>query len=73
MPSMVFNLVIEAEEYQRLYAGLAKSVSAVSVDGRRVHFPAHILRQFVSYDGVRGRFMIHFDSDNRFQSIERLA
>jgi hypothetical protein len=70
--ALVVNLVISPDEYQRLYAGTAKNVSAVAVDGRRVHFPANILRRFVTREGIRGRFMIRFTDDNRFHSIERL-
>ncbi len=73
MPSLVINLRIEPEEYQRLYAGVARTVSAVSVDGRSVNFPAHILRPFVTYGGIRGRFLIRFSADSRFESIERLS
>lgn len=73
MPALVVNLMIAPEEYQRMYAGTVKSVSARSVDGRRVQFPANILRPFVTRDGIRGRFMIRFTEDNRFESIERLG
>lgn len=73
MPAMVVNLVIQAEEYQRMYMGTARTVSTVSVDGRSVSFPANILRPFVTHTGVAGRFMIRFTSDNRFESIERLS
>ena len=37
-----------------------------------VHFPANILRRFVTRGGIRGRFLIQFTDDNRFHSIERL-
>lgn len=73
MPALVVNLVITPEEYQRMYAGIAKHVSARSVDGRRVQFPANILRPFVTRDGIRGRFVIRFSDDNRFEAIEKLA
>jgi hypothetical protein len=73
MPALVVNLVIAPEEYQRLYAGTAQHVSARSIDGRRVQFPANILRPFVTREGIRGRFMIHFSDDNRFESIEKIA
>lgn len=72
MPALVVNLVIAPEEYQRLYAGTAKTVSTQSADGRRVQFPANILRRFVTREGIRGRFIIRFSDDNRFESIERL-
>lgn len=72
MPALVVNLVIAPKEYQRMYAGAVRNVSTVSVDGRRVQFPANVLRPYVTREGIRGRFMIRFTADNRFESIERL-
>lgn len=72
MSAVVVNLVIEAEEYQRMYSGSARDVLCRSVDGRRIRFPANILRPFVTREGIRGRFLINFSDDNRFQSITRL-
>lgn len=72
MQRLVVNLVISPDEYQRMYAGIARDVSAIAVDGRRVQFPANILRPYVTRDGINGRFMIRFDDNNRFESIQRL-
>lgn len=71
--SISFGLSISAEEFQRLYQGSVRDVVALADDGRRLRFPAAILRPYVLHDGVRGRFRLHFDEHNRFQSIERLA
>jgi len=73
MSSLVVNLSIAADEYQRMYAGSVSHVAAVSVDGRRVRFPANILRPFVTLEGIQGRFIIRFDRDSRFQGIDRLT
>ena len=72
LKSIIVNLSISTEEYQRLYEGSVKTVFAHSVDGRSIRFPAGILRPFVLHNGVRGTFQIDFDADNRFQSIQRL-
>lgn len=69
---MVINLAILAEEYQRLYQGAARDVVARSMDGRRIRFPALILRPFVTHTGIHGRFQILFDDHNRFHSIEKI-
>lgn len=73
MKSIIVNLAISAEEFQRLYEGSAKSVFAHSIDGRSIRFPANILRPFVLHSGIRGTFQIDFDEENRFKSIRRLA
>lgn len=70
--AVTVNLYISPDEYQRWYQGSAQSVLAQTVDGRSVRFPAPILRQFVTREGIRGRFRIHFDADNRFKKIEKI-
>lgn len=72
MNAVEVNLYISPDEYQRWYQGSAKHVHATTVDGRSVQFPAPILRSFVTREGIRGRFRIHFDTQNRFQTIEKI-
>ncbi len=64
-------LNISAEAYQRMYRGEARSVVARDTEGRRVQFPALSLRQFVTAEGVRGRFLIHVDANHRLVDIQR--
>lgn len=66
------QLHISPGEFQRLYEGAAKEVSARSIDGRRIRFPANILRPFVTHLGISGTFCIHFNDENRFQHIEKI-
>ena len=73
MNSLVVDLNILPEEYQRLYAGSAKEVFARARDGRSARFPARILQPFVQRDGIQGTFIIHFDDHNRFYRIEKLT
>ncbi|PUA30043.1 MAG: hypothetical protein B0W54_05810 [Cellvibrio sp. 79] len=73
MKSIIVNIAISAEEFQRLYEGNVKTVFAHSIDGRSIRFPAGILRPFVLHTGVRGTFEIEFDEENRFKTIKRLG
>jgi len=68
-----FYLDISQEEYLRNYRGTAHSVLVQAEDGRRVRFPAVSLRQFVTADGIRGRFEISLDENNSLKDIRRLA
>jgi hypothetical protein len=70
--SIVVRLRISADEFQRLYEGTIRDVAAQSIDGRRVQFPAIILRPFVTHVGILGTFNIQFGDDNRFQHIEKI-
>ena len=72
MRSIIVPLKIYPEEFQRLYEGNVKDVSARSIDGLRVRFPANILRPYITHAGVTGTFAIHFSDDNKFQGIEKI-
>ena len=63
------SLAICAEEYLRLYQGNAQVVRAMTRDGKRVLFPARILRPFVQREGVYGVFVILYDEQSRFVDI----
>ena len=71
--TLMVDLYIPAEEYLRHYQGKISQVSAVSRDGRRVKFPSRILQPFVSHEGIRGTFAIHFDEYHKFVSIDKIT
>ncbi|MFL0809521.1 MAG: DUF2835 domain-containing protein [Agarilytica sp.] len=72
MQNLIIDLSIAPDEYLKLYQGVASSVRARARDGRSIRFPAHILKPFVTHDGVCGCFQIEFDNDMKFRSIHRL-
>jgi len=69
---VVVDIYISPEDYQFYYSGRIKTVSATTIEGLTVHFPAGILQRVVTHEGVKGRFAITFTADNKFHSIERL-
>ncbi|MFK7888889.1 MAG: DUF2835 domain-containing protein [Gammaproteobacteria bacterium] len=71
MPRLFVTLSIDSDAYLRHYRGSAKDVAARTDDGRSVRFPANILRNVVTRDGIHGRFCIEFDQRGKFVSIER--
>ena len=72
MGSIAVTLAINTQEYARLYRGQARDVICTAKDGRTVQFPATVLRQFLTHDGIYGEFEIFFTSDNKFSKIEQL-
>lgn len=72
MKRIVVDITISAEEYLKMYQGLAEDVVTTALDGRTVRFPARILQPFVMRQGVKGRFQILFDDSGKFQRIERV-
>lgn len=67
-----FALHIPAAEVLAYYQGVAKRVSVVAYDGRRIEFPAEKLRPFITGEGVYGEFEMAFDSQQRFIGLKRL-
>ncbi len=72
MNSIQFQLNLSKEEYIRYYQGSARFVLVRAHDGRTVKFPASLLRQFVTRDGVRGQFELRFDERNKLRSLRKL-
>jgi|TARA_R110002096_G_scaffold246654_14_gene439048 hypothetical protein len=71
--SLVFKLAIPAEKYLSVYKGLAKTISTLTYDGRRVEFSAEKVRPFLTHDGVYGTFEMHITAEKKFLSIKKLA
>lgn len=69
---LIVDLVITRDEYLRWYQGAAKSVLAVSRDGRKVSFPAQSLQPYVTHNGIKGTFAIYFDDNNKLLGVEKL-
>lgn len=72
MNEIRFSLSITPERYLTYYQGAAQQVSVRAHDGRRLQFPASVLRPYVSHEGIHGEFAIQFDANNRFQGIRRV-
>lgn len=70
---LLVTLSISAEDYLRVYQGVAKKVYAKDHHGRRVSFPVNILQPYVTHQGVHGSFTIYFDDNNRFKDIRRVV
>ncbi len=72
MQNIRLQLSISPEEYLKFYRGQARSVTARALDGRRVRFPAEILKPYVTREGVHGLFLIRFSDEGKFAAIEKL-
>lgn len=68
-----FALSIPGNVYLSYYEGAARAVVVTSFDGRRIQFPAKVLRQFVARDGIQGVFEMEFDENDKFVIIRRIA
>ena len=71
MQRITVQLNISPERFQAYYQGVVEYVVATASDGRTVKFPARVLRPFLSYQGIQGKFEITCDANMKFQSIRR--
>ncbi|QFY89387.1 DUF2835 domain-containing protein [Magnetovirga frankeli] len=67
-----FWLFISAAEFLRYYQGEAAIVTVTAEDGRRIRFPARHLRDFITHEGIYGRFELRLDKNNRFIDLKKL-
>jgi hypothetical protein len=72
MGVLIIDLNMPREQYLTLYTTYIRQVRCVARSGQSVLFPVSVLKPFVTLEGVRGSFCLHFDSNNKFKSIERL-
>ncbi len=70
--SIRFRIAISADEYLAYYQGKAQAVVVRSEDNRTIRFPANAIREFVTRDGVFGRFEITFDENNKLIAIQSI-
>lgn len=67
------RLDLSSQQYMAYYQGRAQSIQTLSLDGRRVRFPASILRPHLAHDGIRGLFVLRVDADNRVVDLRRIG
>ena len=68
-----FRLDINPSQFLNYYRGHSKSVLALSMNGKRVQFPANALRPFLGREGIHGCFEIEFDENYKLVELARLS
>lgn len=72
MSTIIIDVAVAADRFQKLYAGTAKYLLVNSRDGRRVQLPLTIFRSFLTHQGVYGSFMVKFDENNKLLDIKKI-
>lgn len=67
-----FTLSLSYDQYLKVYQGVAKNVSVVADDGRRVAFPAGRIQPFLTKEGINGYFEMELTPENKFVGIKKL-
>lgn len=68
-----FRLAIPAVTLERYYRGQGQTVVAQALDGRRLRFPARLLRDFIAHDGIHGLFEMDFDAHGHCLGLRRIG
>ncbi len=68
-----FSLQISYDQYLQVYQGIAKNISVIADDGRRIAFPARNIQSFLTKEGVNGFFEMELTADNKFVRIKKLG
>ncbi len=71
--TVYFNLNILYDDYLSFYQGVARSVSVVADDGRRIEFPAKLVQRHLTREGIHGRFELSFDEHHKLIALRRMA
>jgi len=67
-----FHLRITADQYLDYYRGTARHVVVRCTTGQNVQFPASLLQQFVTTEGISGTFALTCDDQLKSSHLERL-
>jgi len=68
-----FQLSLSADQYLKVYQGIAKNISIRADDGRRISFPAQNIKPFLTHTGIYGYFEMELTAENKFISIRKLT
>ncbi len=71
--SFLVDITLNVEQIQTYYAGQVNVVWARDVDGVRLQFPLASLRPFIGHHGVKGRFRMQIDANNRLVDIKKVT
>ena len=66
------TLHLSPREVLKYYSGSAKYVQTNSSDGQIVRFPANIIQQYVTNEGIHGEFVLEYDKKNKFCNIKKV-
>ncbi len=66
-----FSLQLSYDQFLKVYQGVAKNVSVITNDGRRITFPAGNIQPYLTKEGIRGSFEMELTIENKFISIKK--
>jgi len=67
-----FHLSISPERFLAYYRGEVRQVFVRCSNGLTIKFPAFLLKQFVTVDGIHGDFVLTTEDDNKGAVLQRM-
>jgi hypothetical protein len=71
MQTYYFNLSLTYDSCEQLYQPGRNTVVIAAEDGKRIQLPVKNLRPFIQRDGLRGRFRLVINDQNKVSSFEK--
>lgn len=68
-----FRLNVSYQAFLSHYAGSASTVMVMTEQGLKLQLPASRFRSFLTQLGVKGRFRLTTDQNNRFLNLEQVG
>jgi hypothetical protein len=68
-----FSLQLSYDQFLKVYQGMAKNVSVIASDGRRIAFPAGNIQPYLTKEGIRGSFEMELTIENKFISLKKIG
>lgn len=72
MTKYYFNMALSYEKFLPVYQGQVKTLQVTDDLKRRIDIPAEHFRQFLTRDGLSGRFELTVQNDGKFVSLNRI-
>ncbi len=72
MNKYYFSLNVSYERFLPFYQGQVDTVQVVDEVGRRIDIPAKHFRQFLTRDGILGKFELITQVDGKFITLNRI-
>ncbi|PSV27502.1 DUF2835 domain-containing protein [Photobacterium sp. GB-56] len=73
MRSFTFRVNISYQVFLQHYFGAASSAVVVTENGLKLQLPAVRLRPYLTQMGVRGRFQVAVDDNNKLTTLTKLS
>ena len=72
MPKFEFNMALSARETRTIYEGQARYIMVESAQGLKLQLPAANFRRHVTTEGIKGRFSVETDVNNKILALHKL-